>query len=74
LKANLLIEQSSGPGFFGHKRCGGAIMANPFVHVELQTTDVEKAKDFYNRLFDWQLEDIPGMEYTMIKVDEGTGG
>ena len=57
-------------------------MANPFVHVELQTTDVAKAKQFYARLFDWKLEDVKvsdsnmpqGFEYTMIKVGEGVGG
>ena len=51
-------------------------MANPFVHVELNTTDVTKAKSFYAKLFDWQLEDVPmpSGSYTMIKVGEGTGG
>lgn len=52
-------------------------MANPFVHVELQTTDLKKARDFYSRLFDWKLEDapVPGFgTYTMIGVGEGTGG
>ena len=49
-------------------------MANPFVHVELNTTDLNKAKDFYGELFDWKLEDVPDMGYTMIKVGEGTGG
>jgi predicted enzyme related to lactoylglutathione lyase len=52
-------------------------MANPFVHVELSTTDVGKAKAFYGKLFDWKLEDIdmgPMGTYTMIKVGEGTGG
>ena len=49
-------------------------MANPFVHVELATTDVTKAKAFYSGLFDWKLEEIPGMDYTVIKVGEGTGG
>jgi len=51
-------------------------MANPFVHVELMSTDVAKAKSFYGKLFDWQLEDVPmeDMAYTMIKVGEGTGG
>ena len=48
-------------------------MANPFCHVELNTTDVNKAKTFYTKLFDWKLEDVPG-DYTMIKVGEGTGG
>lgn len=51
-------------------------MANPFVHVELNTTDVAKAKDFYGRLFDWRMEDFPmaAGAYTLIKVGEGTGG
>ncbi len=52
-------------------------MANPFVHVELNTTDVNKAKSFYGSLFDWKLEDVPmgpGSSYTMIKVGEGTAG
>lgn len=48
-------------------------MSNPFCHVELHTTDLAKAKDFYGKLFDWKLEDIPG-DYTMIGVGEGTGG
>jgi predicted enzyme related to lactoylglutathione lyase len=34
-------------------------MANPFVHVELNTTDVSKAKSFYGSLFNWNLEDVP---------------
>ena len=49
-------------------------MSNPFCHVELNTTDVKKAKDFYGKLFNWKLEDIPGGDYTMIGVGEGTGG
>ncbi len=49
-------------------------MANPFVHIELQTQDVEKSKKFYAGMFDWKLEDIPGMDYTMVNVGEGTGG
>jgi uncharacterized protein len=52
-------------------------MANPFVHVELHTNDIAKAKDFYTKLFGWKLEDMPmpgGGSYTMINVGEGTGG
>ena len=51
-------------------------MGNPFVHVELNTTDVAKAKGFYGKLFDWELEDVPMDDgaYTMIKVGSGTGG
>ena len=55
-------------------------MANAFVHVELATTDLGKAKDFYSKLFDWKLTDTPvpstpDHNYTMIDVgDDGTGG
>ena len=52
-------------------------MANPFVHVELHTNDVAKAKKFYGQLFGWDLKDMPapgGGAYTMIGVGEGTGG
>ena len=49
-------------------------MPNPFCHVELNTTDVNRAKDFYSKLFDWKLEDLPEGSYTMIRVGEGTGG
>ena len=51
-------------------------VSNQFCHVELNTTDLKKAKDFYGKLFDWKLEDIesPGGGYTMIGVGEGTGG
>ena len=30
-------------------------MANPLVHVELSSTDIDKAKSFYQSLFAWQL-------------------
>ena len=49
-------------------------MANPFVHIELETKDLKKSKKFYTGLFDWKLEEIPGIDYTIIKVGEGTGG
>jgi predicted enzyme related to lactoylglutathione lyase len=52
-------------------------MTNPFVHVELNTTDLEQAKSFYSQLFDWKLEDRqmgPSGTYTMIDVGNGTGG
>ena len=51
-------------------------MGNPFVHMELMSTDVGKVKTFYGKLFDWNLEDVktPDTTYTIIKVGEGTGG
>ena len=52
-------------------------MGNPFVHIELTTSDVGRAKSFYKSLFDWKLKDIDmggGQTYTMIDVGNGTGG
>jgi uncharacterized protein len=53
-------------------------MANPFVHVELNTTDPPKARDFYGKLFDWELADTEmGGDigtYTMVRPGQGTGG
>src|SRR3954470_15724011 len=53
-------------------------MPNPFIHVELATTSVPKAKAFYAKLFKWKLKDIPneasGGTYTLIDVGDGTGG
>jgi predicted enzyme related to lactoylglutathione lyase len=52
-------------------------MANAFCHVELNTADLGKAKEFYGALFAWELRDVEmggGMQYTLIGVGEGTGG
>jgi len=52
-------------------------MGNPFVHIELASSDIGAAKKFYKALFDWKLQDTPmgeGMVYTMLGVGTGTGG
>jgi uncharacterized protein len=52
-------------------------MANPFVHLELTTPDVSKAKAFYSGLFGWTFEDHqmgPDMVYSTFKPDSGPGG
>ncbi len=49
-------------------------MANPFIHVELHTKDIDASRKFYSGMFGWKMEDIPGMDYTFIDVGEGTGG
>jgi predicted enzyme related to lactoylglutathione lyase len=51
-------------------------MANPFIHVELSSSDPDKAKGFYGTLFGWKLSDVPMPvgTYTMIDVEDGTGG
>ena len=52
-------------------------MANPFVHIELNTADVGPAKAFYRKMFDWKLKDEkmgPGMTYTMLDAGKEPGG
>ena len=52
-------------------------MPNPFIHAELATTNVPKAKAFYAKLFRWKLTDMENEAagtYTMVDVGEGTGG
>lgn len=51
-------------------------MPNPFVHVELNTDDTGKAKQFYSQIFNWQLDEMPmpNGSYTFIKAGDGTGG
>ena len=50
-------------------------MANPFVHVELHTNDLARARQFYTSLVGWKLQDVPmperGGACTMI--DDPTG-
>jgi predicted enzyme related to lactoylglutathione lyase len=51
-------------------------MSNPFVHLELNTSDVAKAKAFYGELFGWQFtdNDMGNMIYSTFKPDSGPGG
>jgi predicted enzyme related to lactoylglutathione lyase len=48
-------------------------------HIELLNADQERAKRFYSTVFGWQLEDISGTAYTMVRTSEdgiegGLGG
>ncbi len=50
---------------------------NPFVHVELETPDLAKAKTFYSGLFDWDFDDTKMEDYTIVEVGDhkyGVGG
>lgn len=47
---------------------------NKVVHFEIPVDDLERAKKFYG-IFDWELTDMPGMNYTLITtvpVDQAT--
>jgi hypothetical protein len=52
-------------------------MANPFVHLELNTTDLKKAQAFYGELFGWKFDDMdmgPMGIYSTFKPESGPGG
>jgi uncharacterized protein len=52
-------------------------MSNPFVHLELSTSDVAAAKAFYSGLFGWEFIDNDmggGMIYSTFKPSSGPGG
>lgn len=40
------------------------------VHFELVADNVERAKKFYSDTFGWQMQDMPGMGYTLIRTVE----
>ncbi|CAA9408010.1 MAG: Glyoxalase/bleomycin resistance protein/dioxygenase [uncultured Propionibacteriaceae bacterium] len=47
------------------------------VHFEIPVTDLDRAKDFYSSVFEWQLQTMPmpGGDYTVVMttpVDEQT--
>ena len=44
------------------------------VHVEIPSLDVNAAGEFYRQLFDWRIQPMPEMNYTMWEAADGTGG
>lgn len=50
-------------------------MGMNFGHIELITQDVDKAKDFYQKLFGWKVRDLPDMPYSLFNENlSPTGG
>ncbi|HEY4625225.1 MAG TPA: VOC family protein [Blastococcus sp.] len=41
-------------------------MAGRVVHFEIPYDDGDRARKFYAEAFDWQLQEMPGMEYTLV--------
>jgi predicted enzyme related to lactoylglutathione lyase len=39
------------------------------VHFEIPADNVERARTFYSKLFGWEIQEIPGMNYWMISTD-----
>ena len=51
-------------------------MGAAVVHFEVNVKDLQRAKDFYSSLFDWNIQEIPSMNYGMIdtKLKMGING
>ena len=47
-------------------------MGNPVVHWEFWSKDPARASAFYRKVFDWNVQEAQGMDYSF--VDTGTGG
>ncbi|MCH7926091.1 MAG: VOC family protein [Planctomycetes bacterium] len=43
-------------------------MANPLCHFELMTSDLQKCRDFYGAVFDWQFDEKTMPGYTLINT------
>jgi predicted enzyme related to lactoylglutathione lyase len=43
------------------------------VHFEIPSDDISRAQNFYSSIFGWQLDEMEGMDYTIVRtvdVDE----
>jgi uncharacterized protein len=43
-------------------------MSARVVHFEIPFDDAERAQSFYRDVFDWQVQPVPEMEYTMVQT------
>jgi len=48
-------------------------MGSPVVHWEFWSQDVSGTSAFYSEVFDWQFQEFPGSDYTMVETG-GEGG
>jgi uncharacterized protein len=50
-------------------------MSARVVHFEVPFDDADRARDFYREVFDWQIQEMPEMQYSMVSTgpmsDEG---
>jgi len=49
-------------------------MANPLFHWELMVSDLAQSKDFYSKVFDWEVDDENFPDYPLIKTGQTPGG
>ena len=49
-------------------------MGRPVVHFEINGRDMAALGEFFRELFDWQLQPIPDIGYTLVTPGEGPAG
>jgi len=47
---------------------------HPIVHIEFSADDPNSAGNFYSKLFGWEIQQMPEMNYAMFDPGEGVGG
>ncbi|WP_406631745.1 VOC family protein [Amycolatopsis sp. WGS_07] len=48
-------------------------MPHPFGYMQLATTDIEKSRQFYGELFDWQLTPTGDDDHPYVEIQSGEG-
>jgi predicted enzyme related to lactoylglutathione lyase len=48
-------------------------MARPVVHWEMWSENPEKASEFYQKVFDWEIRSLPEMDYHLMEPGEAGG-
>jgi|SRR5436190_16542720 len=43
-------------------------MSARVVHFEVPFDDAERARAFYRKVFDWQIQEVPEMQYNMVST------
>jgi len=51
-----------------------ASVGNPIVHLEIPVTDLNKAKEFYSKVFGWKVDLDPQMGYALFETGTPPGG
>lgn len=47
---------------------------HPFGHIEIPTTNVEKAKKFFGTVFGWTFTHVPDIDYTLLHTNKHPNG
>jgi uncharacterized protein len=48
--------------------------SHPIVHIEFSSKNLEESGKFYAKVFDWQVQQLPEMNYATFEVKPGPGG